>query len=72
MENFVSLFMQFPHFFSENWDRILVVVILLNNFLKGLRDAIDTTPDTDDNAFERFVTIVGKVLGYLTTGKRST
>lgn len=33
--------------------------------LQGIRDAIDKTPATDDNWFERAVTILGKTIGYL-------
>lgn len=41
------------------------IVIAAHTGLKALRDAIDTTPQTDDNWFERIVTILGKVSGYL-------
>lgn len=33
--------------------------------LQGVRDAIDKTPTSDDNWFERTVTILGKTIGYL-------
>lgn len=33
--------------------------------LQGVRDAIDKTPASDDNIFERAVTILGKTIGYL-------
>lgn len=31
----------------------------------GVRDAIDKTPATDDNWFEKLATILGKTIGYL-------
>ena len=34
-------------------------------FEKRFAGGIDTTPHTDDNWFERLVTIMGKVTGYL-------
>lgn len=40
-------------------------IIALHTGLKALRDAIDTTPETDDNGFEKFVTIMGKAAKYL-------
>ena len=40
-------------------------IIAVHTGLKALRDAIDTTPHTDDNWFERTVTIMGKVTSYL-------
>lgn len=55
---------------TQNWDKILVVMIAFSVFMKNLRDAIDKTPDTDDNVFEKLVSIIGKVVVALTTGKR--
>ena len=43
----------------------IAIIIALHTGLKALRDAIDSTPQTDDNWFERTVTIMGKVTGYL-------
>lgn len=54
---------------QQNWVAIGVVVLGIHATLKGLRDAIDKTPATDDNWFERGVTIMGKLVGYL-FGKR--
>ena len=62
--------MEFVKWFQDNWAAILAVLVAFSMFLKALRDAIDKTPATDDNAFERIVTIVGKVVLSLTTGKR--
>jgi hypothetical protein len=57
-------------FFRDNWAQILVIALALHTFLKAVRDAIDSTPDTDDNWFEKLVTVIGKVLNYF-TGKRA-
>lgn len=43
----------------------ITIFIALHTILKAIRDAIDKTPATDDNAFERIVTIIGKVASYL-------
>lgn len=43
----------------------IAIIIAVHTGLKALRDAIDTTPQTDDNWFERTVTIMGKVTSYL-------
>lgn len=43
----------------------IIIVIAVHTILKAVRDAIDKTPETDDNKFERFVTIMGKVAKYL-------
>lgn len=44
---------------------VIVILIAVHTILKAVRDAIDKTPATDDNAFERIVTIMGKVASYL-------
>lgn len=44
---------------------VIAILIALHTGLKALRDALDTTPQTDDNWFERGITIMGKVVGYL-------
>lgn len=43
----------------------LTIYLVVVNALKGVRDAIDKTPLTDDSPFERLVTILSKTLGYL-------
>jgi len=53
------------NFVVANWEKILIVVIVLQNINKGLRDALDTTPQSDDNIWEKASTIASKVLGYL-------
>lgn len=57
--------------FTENWTTVVLIALALNTFLKGIRDAVDTTPDVDNTPFERFVTIFGKVVAYLFKGERS-
>ena len=52
-------------FITANCEKIIIVLLILQNVIKGIRDAIDTTPATDDNAFEKFATISTKALGYL-------
>lgn len=44
---------------------VIASVLALHTGLKALRDAIDTTPESDDNLFEKTVTIMGKVTKYL-------
>lgn len=58
-------------FIQEHWAEILVVVLVIQNVAKGIRDAIDTTPETDDNVFERVLTIINKVTSYVLMAKRS-
>lgn len=43
----------------------IAVYLVVVKALQGIRDAIDKTPATDDNWFERTVTILGKTIGYL-------
>ena len=64
MESLISLV-------KEHWDTALLILIALHTFLKAIRDAIDSTPETDDNIFEKVVTLFGKVMGYLIKGKRA-
>lgn len=59
------------NYFQANWAQILLIAVAVHTALKAIRDAIDKTPATDDNWFERMVTIIGKAIGYLTTGKRA-
>lgn len=44
---------------------VLGIYLTVVKTLQGIRDAIDKTPASDDNTFERIVTILGKTLGYL-------
>lgn len=41
------------------------IYLVVVKALQGIRDAIDKTPASDDNIFERIVTILGKTIGYL-------
>lgn len=43
----------------------ITILIAIHTILKAVRDAIDKTPTTDDNGFERLVTILGKIAAYL-------
>lgn len=43
----------------------IAIYLVLVKAAQGIRDAIDKTPATDDNWFERIVTILGKTIGYL-------
>lgn len=58
-------------FLKDHWAEIGVVYLTIMNVLKGLRDALDKTPLTDDNAFERTYTVIMRLGGYLFTGKRA-
>ena len=44
---------------------VISVYLIVVKALQGIRDAIDKTPASDDNWFERAVTILGKTIGYL-------
>ena len=44
---------------------IILGYLAIHTAAKSIRDAIDTTPLTDDNWFERTVTIMGKIASYL-------
>lgn len=52
-------------------ERVVIAFLVFNSVMKAIRDAVDTTPEKDVNAFEKFVTILGKIADYLTTGKRA-
>lgn len=58
-------------FVKENWQTIVVIWLALIKFITAIRDAIDKTPSTDDNVFERFCTILNKVGAQLFTGQRA-
>lgn len=46
------------------------VYLLFYVFIKGVRDILDKTPETDDNAFEKFVSLLGKLAKLFTIGQR--
>lgn len=50
---------------QAHWVQIGVIALAIHTALKGVRDALDKTPETDDNLFEKIVSIIGKVVGYL-------
>lgn len=58
-------------FIQEHWAEILVIALLIQNVAKGIRDAIDTTPATADNAVERVLEIITKVTSYVLMAKRA-
>lgn len=55
---------------QSNWVQIVAGYVLFIQVMKAIRDAIDTTPETDDNWFERACTIASKLLASLTVGAR--
>lgn len=59
------------NFIVNHWLEICLAYLFFQNILKGVRDATDSTPQTDDNNFERFCTIYGKFSAYFVAGKRS-
>lgn len=63
MENLIT-------WFTQNWVGIIAVYLAVHKFLVSVRDVLDKTPATDDNWFEKAVTIMGKLGGYLIAGKR--
>lgn len=55
---------------QQNWVSLAAGYLLFVKVVTTLRDAIDTTPATDDNWFERACTIISKLGAALVTGKR--
>ena len=55
---------------QNNWPAIIAIYLAFHKVLVAIRDAIDKTPATDDNWFEKTVTVIGKISGYLITGIR--
>lgn len=62
--------MDFSFLKDIDWVAVGVVYLAFHKLLTSIRDVIDKTPDTDDNLFEKAVTIMGKLVPYLLTGKR--
>ncbi len=56
-------------YIQNHWVEIGLIALASHTFLKSIRDSIDKTPNTDDNFFEKFVTLSGNMIGYL-FGKR--
>lgn len=55
---------------QTNWVTIVAIYLAVHKLLVSIRDVLDKTPSSDDNVFERIVTIMGKLGGYLLTGQR--
>ncbi len=55
---------------QSHWVEIAAGYVLFIQVMKAIRDAIDTTPESDDNWFERACTIMGKLGAALITGQR--
>ena len=55
---------------QQNWVQIVAGYLLFVKVMTTLRDAIDKTPASDDNWFERACTIITKLTAALVTGKR--
>lgn len=65
-----EIFDMFGSKYVQMFTTISTVYLLFYVFIKGVRDAIDSTPQTDDNAFEKFVTLLGKLAKLFTLGQR--
>lgn len=63
MENIIN-------WIQQNWVGIVAGYLALHKLMVSIRDVLDKTPNTDDNAFEKTVTVMGKLATYLVTGKR--
>ena len=57
-------------FLQAHWMQIAVIYLAFAKFMTAIRDVVDATPGTDDNWFERTVTIINKLGGYLLLGQR--
>lgn len=55
---------------SGHWVEIVAGYLLFAKIMVAIRDAIDTTPGEDTNEFERAVTFINHLAGYLIAGKR--
>lgn len=55
---------------QTNWAAVIAVYLAVHKLLVAIRDVLDKTPNTDDTWFEKAVTIMGKLGGYLLTGAR--
>jgi len=57
-------------FVRDHWVEITVVYLAFAKFITAIRDVLDKTPQSDDNWFEKMVTLLNKLGSYLLTGKR--
>ena len=48
-----------------NWEKVGIIAIAIFGLMQAIRKAIDSTPETDDNWFEKLCTIFGKSISYL-------
>lgn len=55
---------------TSNWAGIVAGYLLFIKLITVIRDILDSTPETDDNAFERAVTFLKKLGASLITGAR--
>lgn len=66
----MEIFQNALSFIKDNWIAIGVVYLALHKLLVTIRDVLDKTPQTDDNLFEKLVSVMGKLAKYFTTGAR--
>lgn len=57
-------------YIRDNWMAIIAIYLAVHKLLVSIRDVLDKTPQTDDNWFEKIVSIMGKLATYLITGSR--
>jgi hypothetical protein len=61
----MDIVMNVVNFVKGHLVEIGLIALVVQNFVKGLRDALDKTPDTDDNIFEKIASVSVKLLNYL-------
>ncbi len=54
-----------------DWVQFVAGYLLAIKVITAIRDAVDSTPESDDNWFERAVTILKTTGQYLVLGKRA-
>lgn len=54
----------------EHWVAIIAIYLAVHKLAVTVRDILDKTPETDDNIFEKVVTLMGKLGEYLLKAKR--
>lgn len=64
MEMIIDWLNQFA--LTHPWVPLVIAIYLgVVKLITGIRDAIDKTPESDDNWFEKMSSILKKTLGYL-------
>jgi hypothetical protein len=53
-----------------DYEKVILYYLLAVKVITTVRDALDKTPQTDDNLVERIVTLLQKVGSALLTGQR--